>query len=358
MAEEPQPEKLKQLNRLEEKAGRAEQMLYLVREQSHDRAMALLMSDNQFNSEMANAGNTFSNLLDEMQRSDPVDAAFYDAVRAANDAYKRSSAETLALYDRGDVMGATGLHMDEELPASQALDASVQSLIGQAKQEMAEARGAFNSDRTLLTTVVIGFSAASVLVALALGFVLSWGFILPVRKMQRALAGITTGDLAQRVEVPNRDEFGSLARDLNSTSERLAQLFEDQRALGQRLEQTNASLARASEAKSRFLASVSHELRTPMNAILGFTDALLAGVDGPLNQEQQASLGWVQRGGRAVAVGALQRGRRLAQVVGEDDQRVGERYVAGVRDLQRVADQGGETRDDGDAPPDAEDVAG
>ena len=35
-----------------------------------------------------------------------------------------------------------------------------------------------------------------------------------------------------------------------------------------------------------------------MNAILGFTDALLAGVDGPLNDEQKASLGWVQRGGR------------------------------------------------------------
>ena len=35
-----------------------------------------------------------------------------------------------------------------------------------------------------------------------------------------------------------------------------------------------------------------------MNAILGFTDALLAGVDGPLNEEQTASLGWVQRGGR------------------------------------------------------------
>ena len=43
---------------------------------------------------------------------------------------------------------------------------------------------------------------------------------------------------------------------------------------------------------------MSHELRTPMNAILGFTDALLAGVDGPLNEEQTSSLGWVQRGGR------------------------------------------------------------
>ena len=64
------------------------------------------------------------------------------------------------------------------------------------------------------------------------------------------------------------------------------------------LAQTNAQLAKASQAKSQFLASVSHELRTPMNAILGFTDALLAGVDGPLNDEQRASLTWVQRGGQ------------------------------------------------------------
>jgi CheY-like chemotaxis protein/anti-sigma regulatory factor (Ser/Thr protein kinase) len=35
-----------------------------------------------------------------------------------------------------------------------------------------------------------------------------------------------------------------------------------------------------------------------MTAILGFTDALLAGVDGPLNSDQEASLQWVQRGGQ------------------------------------------------------------
>jgi signal transduction histidine kinase/CheY-like chemotaxis protein len=116
--------------------------------------------------------------------------------------------------------------------------------------------------------------------------------------METALAAITDEDFSQRVEVPNRDELGTLAAGLNTTSDRLSQLFEDHRALAARLTATNASLARASRAKSQFLASVSHELRTPMNAVLGFTDALLAGVDGPLNDEQKASLGWVQRGGR------------------------------------------------------------
>ena len=174
----------------------------------------------------------------------------------------------------------------------------MRTLIATANEDMAGAQTDFRSARDLFTGMVIAFSAASVIVALMLGFVLSWAFILPVRKMERALADITAGNFDQRVDVPNRDEFGGLARDLNSTSERLATLFDDQRRLATRLRETNASLERTSEAKSRFLANVSHELRTPMTAILGFTDALLAGVDGPLNPDQEASLRWVQRGGQ------------------------------------------------------------
>jgi signal transduction histidine kinase len=286
------------LDRLQENTSRAQQMLYAVTAQSHYRAMALLTHDDKFNSQIADAKKTFSDLLDQMERADATEAELLQRLRTANDEYTAASGRVLALYLAGDLTGAQDLHLTQEHPISHVLEASLKTFIGSANDQITQAQAAFESDRALLTTAVIGFSALGVGVALLLGFVLSWGFILPVRKMQRALAGITTGDLNQHVEVPNRDEFGNLARDLNSTSERLAQLFEDQRALGQRLEQTNASLARASEAKSRFLASVSHELRTPMNAILGFTDALLAGVDGPLNVEQKASLGWVQRGGR------------------------------------------------------------
>jgi len=286
------------LDRLQENTSRAQQMLYAVTAQSHYRAMALLTHDDKFNAQIADAKKTFSDLLDEMVRADATETELLQRLRTANDEYTAASGRVLALYLAGDLTGAQDLHLTQEHPISHVLEASLKTLIGSANDQITQAQAAFESDRVLLTTAVIGFSALGVAVALLLGFVLSWGFILPVRKMQRALAGITTGDLNQHVEVPNRDEFGNLARDLNSTSERLAQLFEDQRALGQRLEQTNASLARASEAKSRFLASVSHELRTPMNAILGFTDALLAGVDGPLNVEQKASLGWVQRGGR------------------------------------------------------------
>ena len=42
----------------------------------------------------------------------------------------------------------------------------------------------------------------------------------------------------------------------------------------------------ASVAKSRFLANMSHELRTPLNAVIGFADALKAGIAGPMNEKQ------------------------------------------------------------------------
>jgi signal transduction histidine kinase/CheY-like chemotaxis protein len=291
-------ERVSDLDRLQEQTSRAQQMLYAVTAQSHYRAMALLTRDDNFNAQIVDAKSTFARLLDEMEGADPTDAELLRALRTANETYTAASARVLSLYVAGDVAGASSLHLAEEHPISHVLEADLRSLLGSADQQIAQAQTSFESDRALLATAVIGFSGLSVAVALLLGFILSWALILPIRKMEHALAGITAGDLTRRVEVPNRDELGKLAQDLNRTSERLAELFEEQHDLADRLEETNASLARASEAKSRFLASVSHELRTPMNAILGFTDALLGGVDGRLNPEQTASLGWVQRGGR------------------------------------------------------------
>ncbi|MDP9273459.1 MAG: ATP-binding protein [Chloroflexota bacterium] len=292
-----------ELDRLEAKASQAQQMLYLVTAQSHYLAMAILTQDatmdhQTFQADIVAAKKKFIDLLDAMEHADPSDAAFFGDVRAANATFADSTTRVLALYQAGDYREAQRLHIAESDMQSHDLENQLVPFIASAQGQMAQAQAAFDADRMLLTATVVAFSAASVVAALMLGFVLSWAFILPVRKIERALAGITAGDFTQKVHVPNRDEFGKLARDLNGTTERLAKLFDDERALAEQLSVTNTSLERASEAKSRFLASVSHELRTPMNAILGFTDALLAGVDGALNDEQTASLGWVQRGGR------------------------------------------------------------
>ena len=45
-------------------------------------------------------------------------------------------------------------------------------------------------------------------------------------------------------------------------------------------------IVKSSQVKTEFMATMSHELRTPLNAIIGFTDLLLEGVLGGLNEEQ------------------------------------------------------------------------
>ena len=99
--------------------------------------------------------------------------------------------------------------------------------------------------------------------------------------------------------------FASVAATAIARVEALAEL-RDQRALlasavAERTVQLRGAieeLRSASQAKTDFLANVSHELRTPLTAILGFTEVLLRGDDGPLNPRQHEDVTTVFASGR------------------------------------------------------------
>ena len=75
---------------------------------------------------------------------------------------------------------------------------------------------------------------------------------------------------------------------------RLVQTFAAQAAIAientrlfEEIKETSRQLDIANRHKSEFLANMSHELRTPLNAIIGFSDVLLTGSYGTLNEKQR-----------------------------------------------------------------------
>jgi signal transduction histidine kinase len=130
----------------------------------------------------------------------------------------------------------------------------------------------------------IGVAAGSVVVALLLGFVLSRSLIGPIRKMDTRLAAIASGDFSGHVDVPNRDELGALATNLNRMNDQLGHLY--------------GELETASRHKSEFLANMSHELRTPLNAVIGFSEVLQDRLFGDLNDKQSEYVADIHASGR------------------------------------------------------------
>ena len=106
--------------------------------------------------------------------------------------------------------------------------------------------------------IIAGVVGAAV--AILLGLFLTRQFTKPIRALKRGAARIAGGDLAYRVEVKSKDEFGELATSFNSMA---------------------ATLDSSEQSRRRLFADIAHELRTPLSVIGGTVDAMLDGVYEP-----------------------------------------------------------------------------
>jgi signal transduction histidine kinase len=165
-------------------------------------------------------------------------------------------------------------HRAEQLAIDLNHLATVLANATKAKTDDLTARNAsaYASSRNLF----IGVAAGAIVLALLLGFVLSWSLIGPIQRIDSRLAAIASGDFSRHVDVDNRDELGALGANVNRMNDELNRLY--------------GELEQASLHKSEFLANMSHELRTPLNAIIGFSQVLRERMFGDVNAKQEEYL--------------------------------------------------------------------
>jgi signal transduction histidine kinase/CheY-like chemotaxis protein len=134
----------------------------------------------------------------------------------------------------------------------------------------------------------------------------------PVERLADKAKKFAEGDMSVKVDVKTDDEIGILGQTFNymvdsvssfsnkleAEVKRKSALLNERTRLMNLLERANKDLREMDKMKSTFLANMSHELRTPMNAIIGYTDLLIDGVDGPVNEEQDKSLNKVATNAR------------------------------------------------------------
>ena len=184
----------------------------------------------------------------------------------------------------GQTVQATQLEGREATPLRQDLESLTDRLVAGTTAEtnalIAENQNAFvDSQRTF-----VAVAALSILLAIVIGYALASSVIGPIKRMEARLSAIASGDFSGHVDVPNRDELGALAANINQMNDELGRVYKE--------------LESASRHKSEFLANMSHELRTPLNAIIGFSEVLREEMFGPLNEPQRQYVGDVLEAGQ------------------------------------------------------------
>jgi signal transduction histidine kinase len=272
------------LVQLQRKIAAYRQLQHDTTSQLYSVSAALLVPDERTLDATLRQLNQFGYDLDRLQFVAKDEVELLGRVREDYDQFIKVVTQAVELIRAGKTTEGREVQLAQAGPLADRLERLTNELVNKAEADMVASIDTAHEAYGTSRWVVIGFAIGSIALALVLGYAISWSLIGPVQRMDERFQRLAAGDFEGRIVIPNRDELGALAANLNRMSEELGRLYEQ--------------LEAASRHKSEFLANMSHELRTPLNAIIGFSEVLLERMFGELEPKQEEYLHDILDSGR------------------------------------------------------------
>jgi signal transduction histidine kinase len=269
---------------LQRKIAAYRQIQFDTASQLHAVAAAMVAQDERTFDATLRQLNQFGYSFDRLQFVAADEIELLKSVHADYEAFVAETTQVMNLVRAGKLPEGRRLQAERAAPLADRLERRANELVNKAEAEMFAYVDQGEAEYRAARNAIVGIAIAAVLLALALGYTISWSVIRPVRSMDERFGEMAGGDFSRHVEVSNRDELGTLAQNLNRMNDEVGRLTRE--------------LTTANRHKSEFLTNMSHELRTPLNAVIGFSDVLEHGMAGSLTDKQREFVRDIRESGK------------------------------------------------------------
>ena len=216
-----------ELIRLQRKIAAYHQVQHDTTNQLYSISTALLLQDDRMLDAALRQLGQFGYDLDRMEFVAKEELQILSQVRQDYERFTSDVNHVVSLVRAGRTDEARKAQMNTIVPFADRLERLTNQLVNMAEADMVaaidKARGAYGTSRLIVASFAIG----SILLALGLGYIISWSLIEPVKTIEERLRQIASGEFARQVTVVNRDELGVLAANVNQTSEQLGRLYQE-----------------------------------------------------------------------------------------------------------------------------------